>query len=1376
MGQCEFFHSSIEKCDLQEFPCRRSSTCKHFNSFNFKMSQFLGHLLRLALSLALRVDSSADFGSTRGQLVSLLSRFDQSGSLLSLLPSVNSLLQLGSENFHGTASGPTQARRRSAHPPCECPEMLDALSTNCLDKRLELTKAMLTTASEPAPGVQASMNLLRMGFGNFSEALRKESNSTTVLMRQMYEGNGKFPGYIPQTRTFSDILRRVAETMTQCVSSLWMQEFQVYDLTETQFQKLEGKVTRVVSNITDWFSAMQRQEEELTSANMFRIVQDANQALGGNVAQMNYFLKKLYDSVTALDTNYETHIEQADTLKSALEQAADQVDDNVHEFPVKVIEMLRNTRERMQDQAMQRTLAEFDLYVRSLIGKLQANSAAKTAVLLKSSTAVIRKQDKDAKVKVLDAAVNVSQALIDQTDQKADDMRDQIASLKAKLDKAMDQSLQAATERVKNEFINKQKPAIDDIELTVSKINTGLDSQRTDEARLLSQLASDKAAVEAQVNSDIDEMLRSITHGKNMETLQQAQTEAASSEQAVTTTMNEEDAALQGHIIQTMEDIMFDENEAAGGQLAAGHGLDLTVSGFDNDFSSAAEAVRSGQSDAMNDVLGTAMTGLADNMSGPVDTSAAVNLVKQQRDRAGMQTTLVARKTNANAAMQLTAADGRARALVQTIQQSSLSAAEKQKRTRQVMTKVAARRAQFQPIKTDANIRNAMAATATAVAASEDALLSVLDKTGFKFQDSLESSVQSALAKLPPLPVLGVAGNSVLPAMKEQYDAMVSERLADAERMDDALTETKQDISQSLMDMQTFVREKTGGIAEATPRARIAALLAAASNAQKATKFADHNTVVIRQMSDEARASAIRLATQQLERIRAGVVSTNDFARRLKQFIDAAQPDLTKSREDFKVRTNAFSSFFKRKDQQVAKSAGQVDQLLLNWSDSFDTFKASLADNQSFIADRLDSVLSETMSAISSKPGALNESIQDLIDVFEQGVDVVQTEVRNVTAAVNTVSANVSSNASQTALQVANATMDVHSRLKELMAKNQQFLIDKRARMAPLALAGNFSTRTRALIASRAKLAVDAKNIVSAQANWIQALVKQSAAEINATLAEAAAQVARNKSVNRLYAAMSNKELLQVDSFIKRIDSDIDRTLKDYKGAVDLETKRALKTPERIFDELVAIKSEASGMIARVAQTAADSTSNIIQRNFSQPGLIMGLMRRQIAGVNKVFGSYLKATGREGLFKEAEAFHQESAETTLVQMLTHLHEAAHSLNVTDEEITGLVAEVAASANELATAGAEVDAKQADMQTEIQQWYQTQMSAVQSDLSEVAEINGTLPDIQTVVMNAIKGLVSNIENSVTKGLTPATAANLTTTLDQYITSLSAPTPE
>ena len=69
-----------------------------------------------------------------------------------------------------------------------------------------------------------------------------------------------------------------------------------------------------------------------------------------------------------------------------------------------------------------------------------------------------------------------------------------------------------------------------------------------------------------------------------------------------------------------------------------------------------------------------------------------------------------------------------------------------------------------------------------------------------------------------------------------------------------------------------------------------------------------------------------------------------------------------------------------------------------------------------------------------------------------------------------------------------------------------------------------------------------------------------------------------------------------------------------------------------------------------------------------------------------------------------------------------------------------------------------------------------MSAVQSDLSEVAEINGTLPDIQTVVMNAIKGLVSNIENSVTKGLTPATAANLTTTLDQYITSLSAPTPE
>ena len=1343
------------------------------------MTYLIRFVTSVMIVLVAVVAARSQLSLERGIVNQLLGHRDPVGPLMLGLPELESFVQTAATSEHAVVSKrnknnrSAQRRRVSPHEPCECPENLDTLSPKCIDRRLTLTQKMLEGATDPSPGIQTASNELRSRFKMLQSGIAQEQNQTADIVNQIYSGVESTSGVLPATQEFSEALRAVAAAMTQCVNSIWLQAFQVNDITESAFEDLERVVTTAVSNISDWFSAVQAKEEAVSNANLAQVMSQANDALQTNISAINAVLASLHDGISGLDALFGKSAESTDDLAQALGGAADQLDERLAEAPPQIQDLVRTAQQQMDDQAVRNTISQFKTLTDNVVSKLRTSAAAKFSALSKSEEDQIRAQDADATKSVLGAAVRATQTRLGQTGAQVQAMQDAISVAKRNLQVAIDSAVANATQRVNTQFVSRQKTAVDRLDALLSTDANALATQQADAMRKLSQVTASQAGLSARVNTETDNIVQSLTATKLKANIGGIQDNAASSEKQLNDFTTTNDLKLTSKIAQSIDQLSFDEHKATADESSANNGLEVTVSRLNSQLSNALDSVRTTQSEAMYGVLDAAMRGVANNIPVALDSSRLAAVTGNQRDSAAARTSIAASTATSNATAALTGAETATQNLLVALQNSTLIAHDKQSFIATAVGRLGSLRASLSPTETEDETSAASGSAADSIATSEDSTIEKFKNINNQAQQAIRTTVTGAAAKVPAYQVLSDAADTALPEMQRRLDAFVESRQDGADRAMSALNDSRAQLVQSRTGLDSSVNSRTADIGSAAPFAQAAVLQATAETTSRSAINTGQNLGSIAALRAQASAGVANIGIDALEAIKSFTARTDETSEKLKIMLDSSQPGLAAFGQSLKVKESSFSQFFQTKDAQVANAAVDVDGLLGNWSNDFGELKSELSANQSQVARDMETAQVSLMAKLKAAPNNVSVAIQNLIAGYQNTTALVRTNLTAASAVINSVAARDTANASQTATVVINATADAYTAMKTTMTKNRKYLSDTLSVPNPLKVNSTVKliATTRALIDNQDAMLANATVLVANSSDSAQALVQKSSAEINRVLTEAAAQVARNRSFHDLYAATGNRDIQRSAQRFARLDTDLAKTVNDYRGTVQAQNLQYIAAPDRLFDEIVAVQANASSMLGRVTQSIAERSKRVLQSNVSQPALAAALMRHRITDLVDIFGSFMDNAGPRGLFRQVGGYNDGRGNTTIARLKQRLFDTQQTTRATGDQIAWLVADLNASRSDFNVSSADLDARRAEFDSAFTQWTQTELNDTRTQAKRITALNLTQIGVQNMTLAAIKTLVSSIEKAVIKSIPQKAATNLTNNINKYLKTVN-----
>ena len=1301
------------------------------------------------------------FSAQRNSLLEMLSHYDTTKELGNNLPLFSAYIETEAVALH--TSNPDSSRRRGGHAPCECPEGDDTLSLDCLDRRLILQAQSVHTV---AP-IRSNITELRTIFAALENRVNIISNDTSDIESRFVSKYQKGPGLIDRVNQKVQLLRRLTEAMTACVSSVWIQHFGVTERLYGEMDQLEGMVMNDTQQILDWFSRMQKLEEYTTNQNALRVLALAQQTLNVYVGKINFFNGKNFESLAKLEHLSEQTFEDSDKLSGSLRDGADLVQDRMISKLESMRDAIANSKTSVETEFGNRVMASFTKSVESLIRTFNTLSTEKMNKLREATLPVIAKQSRGVLQDLLPRITNATFTSLQNTENSADTYMQLVRDLKDRLDVRVNEVLRNRSDEIQSST-SRSRAKLDSVKKDFDATIAVIRKFANDKSRKETELAQKVVSMKSKVMSEVSETINKQTDVKMNTVLSTASNFVAEKANGMEKEFKASLLRLQHIIADAKDEFRQWMKDRASNFMRTTSGLRKTEISANHGLQTVLDQLTMKQGAATNEVMSSVDREIGSRLAsmGPLDVSQVRRAMGVSQQQSSDQVRLYTMKTKEAVNLASTRASSTVNGFLEHMSIAGREAENTQSGIGQLIyqNSINSQDRSGNPQLVDSSIRDQVSASAYRLANAEDGAQSLLLSMEHQIPKSLDSVIQSNPLKFR---------DALNPAAEEmghihsQFDNALDLELRSLAASMDSIREARN--QQNTLSRAKDMFKQLGGVGPVMDAKSMFAQYQADMKKREVLLASDWRTQIMRAQGYSDREIAKTILDAQEEQ-RTKLQRSQYFAKTLKKFIDAVSPDLAIASADLIAFRDKAATFFTKARSDVTNAVNNATAVTRNdWEEELKNFTRRLAHRNETYEKLLHAIGDDFLGKLERIPAQINTTVDNVFEAFSHQEDVLKVKLLGVEeAAVNETAVE----ANRTNVAGLNGTMaisDLFKDLRKIQVDGQKTLMDQRLKIglpAPIPF-----PLVRNVFSKQKQSALKAQAMARQQMEDVGRILDAATREANNTLATAKVETFRSKIHQELDARAVVNIMNSTDNKIQALFGETDDVVKDYQKLVDMQGNKNKISADVLYDQLVATQAEASNTIGRIAYDFVNNRNHALEDKLPIPKLQVALVRQQAIAIGKLFEVYNKGTGMEGMLDTALHNLDDTAATILHATEARLSAVDHEVDQQAVQLDKKYREIGEGVTKFQTASDDVNTTAVDLEHKVDVWRNTTLGGIRQQRDQISQLKTTAPEIQGRVYSSLGGLVKTIESSLRRSLSLNDSLALNKSLDSYMAKLN-----
>ena len=1310
----------------------------------------------------------------RGTLTNLLSRFDSTGQLRFSLPGLSSALEIEGRHLHTSSGGggngeapqPESLRRRGGHPPCECPEEWDTASDDCINRRYNLVIGAVVGVMP----IQSNSTELRRQYFNLESKVEDVVNRTGLTHQALLLGSGRTSSLSDQTDLQIRIMKRVAEALTSCVSSIWIQQFGLTSKLEHEMDRLDGMVANATEQLVGWFSRLQQREETLTYQNQLNLAEKAVGAMNRDVKEINYYNYKNFDALAKLDSGLGGSSAGTDALARALNSAADLVSSHLDSYKDKVTSIATEERARIESEIQERVGLTLSKYSNLLIGALNSVTSRKLAQLRDQSQIQFQNQANSMRRDFIPQVQAETLAAMTPVVKSADEYSNAVTDLKAHFDMVVDSVLQNQTLRIRN-MTASGRSLLTDIYGMLQRSKTDLQEFNERRAQLRVQLSQKLANLNTKIQSGLTNMITSLGDGKMRDTL-------ASVSSIVADDLSKLDA-LQMNNVYKLKRSLADHSGDDATRAHQSESESQRVTGgirqkylkADAAISSAIEGVNRDQAAILPGIINRIEQEIAYRVRGmpAVDLDRTRQVTSEFRANALSNVQLYSSKVAEDGDVSSTIVSQGIINFLKYLSLSATSAQYKQSQVRKLTNQgTAAGDVQSKaPFFMDSFLRNNVAKTAEGIANGEEQSRQVLQSLEQQIPIQMNNQLSRDNRYIrdmlqDPLDQLG--------HIQSQLDNAVNLNSRSVGSGIDSITDAKSKVGLASESFDSISTDRLNGVDSAVSSASAPIYQIAARESNAASRMAYVQMHKLSQFGFHSGSMVDGVGLDFLEQRKSELERHKRLASMLQRFVDGTSPMLAKAAAELvNERFKAASVFGNARRDLWRYRTDQRENMTEIWEERLRDIKDRLLLHNSTSIDELNSVSAEALAQMEDVPERVRASVEKFVDAFMNQENLLEIQLRNVSKSAMNKTALARQNLTTSQLNTTANTSVIYGQLRNLTQLSTRVLASNRLlAQAPFPLPFQLVSR---VLRSRANATQVAKAVTDTTIDQINARLNNAMSQVNNTMRNATTSTFRAGIESQMNSQFASQKVSSIDSFLKTIYGDTDDVVDDYRSLVGAQVNKSAITADGLFDKLTQVKSGASDMLGLIAQHIAQSRESSAAANIETPKITTGLIRQQVAAIGKLFDIYNKGSGLQGILKSGQNNLIDAGATLLHMVQVKNADLDNELDSVNRTLSRNVNEINDGVTNFRAEIDDVNNTVVDLRVGIGMWANTTFQDLKSLDNRTRTFNLSQPDIRNPILSALTNLVQIIETALSRSLSANKSSALNKSLNSYVSKLN-----